>query len=113
MEQATNAFETELHLRQSHEARLSKFEKENEMLPKKNADLEDRVIAKEQTIRSLESQLDFLRNARREPSPQRKEPSPKKRDYSNAMRELRAQKAATDGINRQILGQIGILKDAI
>ena len=48
----------------------------------KNKDLEDRVIAKEQTIRSLESQIDYLKNVKRDPSPKVKEPSPKRRDYS-------------------------------
>ena len=52
------------------------------MLIQKNKDLEDRVIAKEQNIRSLESQIDYLKNAKRDPSPKIKEPSPKRRDYS-------------------------------
>jgi len=39
--------------------------------------------------------------------------SPKRRDQSAEIRNLKQKKADTDEVNKQILGQIGILKDAI
>ena len=106
--EANAALENERVLRQSREERLMEVEDGSAVLEQKFADLEDRIIAKDQTIRSLEAQVDFLKSTKRAASI-----SPKRREQSAEMRELRRQKGETDEINRQILGQIGILKDAI
>ena len=86
------------------------------------ADLEDRIIAKDQTIRSLESQLDFHKSKLQQQSPSANQilSSASALQESNQLNQsqqeleiLKVEKAQTDQMNQEILGQISMLKEAL
>ena len=86
-------------------------------------DLEDRIIAKDQTIRSLESQLDFHKSKLREQSPSANQilssaalalkESNQLNQSQQELEILKIEKAQTDQMNEEILGQISMLKEAL
>lgn len=83
------------------------------MISKQVDSLEERIVAKDQTVASLENQLNFVKEHARNQEQMNLKDSARSAADSAEIETLRKQKAEADRVNRQILGQIGMLKDAI
>ena len=99
--------------RQQAEQMVIVLTSEKQMISKQVETLEERIIAKDQTVASLENQLNFVKEHARNQEQMNLKDSARSAADSAEIESLRKQKAEADRVNRQILGQIGMLKEAI